>query len=113
MTYPEAALPATSERLQKLHVMLEKEPNDAFLLYAIALEHKKLGNTSDALVFFQKTLDRDPGYCVAYHQRGLTYEEAGDEEAAKIAYREGIAKATQKGDRHAASEMQAALSMID
>ena len=106
-------MPAISDRLQKLEAMLLKEPDDTFLLYAIALEHKKLNNTGEALAFLQRTLDRDAGYVVAYHQRGLVYEDADDFDNAKTAYREGIAKATQKGDLHAAGEMQAALSMIE
>ena len=55
----------------------------------------------------------DPGYCYAYHQKGLTFESAGDTEQAKSAYRAGIAAAKQKGDAHAQGEIEAALSMIE
>ncbi len=102
-----------SERLEKLRQMLAKEPDDAFLLYGIALEHKKLNDPAAALDFLDRVTGIDPSYCYAYHQKGLVHESQGDTEAAKVAYREGIAAAIKKGDDHARGEIEAALSMID
>jgi tetratricopeptide (TPR) repeat protein len=102
-----------SERLEKLQKMLEREPNDAFLLYGIAMEHKKLNDAAAALEFFDRVTRLDPGYCYAYHQKGLVHELQGDTDAAKAAYREGIDAAIKKGDDHARGEIEAALSMID
>src|SRR4051794_33073235 len=90
-----------SERLTKLQQMLEKQPGDTFLLYAIALEHKKLNQPAQAVEYLNRVVAIDPGYCYAYHQRGLVHESTGDVEAARQAYREGIAAATKKGDAHA------------
>jgi tetratricopeptide (TPR) repeat protein len=102
-----------NERLDKLQQMLAKEPNDTFLLYGIALEHKKLDNPVAALQFLDRVTSLDPGYCYAYHQKGLVHEAQGDSGAAKLAYRKGIEAATNKGDDHARSEIEAALSLID
>ena len=93
--------------------MLERDPNDTFLIYAVALEHKKAGRHGEAVDWFGRVLKVDPAYAVAYHQMGLTHEDAGDVESAKRAYREGIAAAAKKGDLHAKGEMEAALSMIE
>ena len=103
----------STDRMQKLQAMLEKDGKDPFLPFAMGMEHKKLRQTDAAVDWFRKALERDPGYCVAYHQAALAYEDAGDLEAAKTSYREGIAVARQKGDQHAADEMEAALSMIE
>lgn len=103
----------STDRMQKLQSMLARDPNDTFLLYAIALEHKKLHQTAEAIAWFNRVIEKDAGYCVAYHQAALTCEDAGDVEAAKRLYREGIAAATKKGDLHAAEEMRAALGMIE
>jgi len=105
--------PATNDRMQKLQAMLERSPTDTFLLYAIAMEHKKAGNNAEALGFLDRVIRQDAGYCVAYHQAGLVHEAAGDVAAAKQAYHDGIAAATRKGDLHAAEEMKAALMMLD
>jgi tetratricopeptide (TPR) repeat protein len=102
-----------SERMAALKRMLEKEPGDLFLLYAIALEHKKLGNFADALKYLEEVLKKDAGYCVAYQQRGQVHELAGDVEAARRAYREGIQAAGRKGDQHAREEMEGALAMLE
>lgn len=101
-----------SQRLEKLRLMLQKEPNDTFLLYGIAMEHKKAGDFAEALEFLGRVTQRDPLYCYAYHQRGLIHEAAGDMEAARQAYRDGIAAAQRKGDAHAQSEIEEALKMI-
>jgi Tfp pilus assembly protein PilF len=73
----------TTERMTKLNAMLEKDASDPFLLFAMGMEHKKLKQTPQAVEWFLKTLERDPGYCVAYHQAALAYEDAGDIESAK------------------------------
>jgi Tfp pilus assembly protein PilF len=99
--------------MTKLTAMLEKDATDPFLLFAMGMEHKKLKQTAEAVQWFNKTIERDPGYCVAYHQAALAYEDAGDVESAKRTYHEGIDVARKKGDHHAADEMAAALSMIE
>lgn len=101
-----------SDRMQQLQRMLEKSPDDAFLLYGIGMEHKKAGDTARAVEFFDRTLRVDPGYCYAYYQRGQTLEQAGDEDGARRAYREGIEAATKKGDAHARGELEAALDLL-
>lgn len=101
-----------SERLEKLQQMLEREPNDTFLLYGVALEHKKLHDPENALKFLDRVIEIDPGYCYAYHQKGLVFESLEDAESAKQAYRDGIAAAQEKGDAHAQSEIEQALEMI-
>ena len=101
-----------SERMLKLQQMLEREPSDTFILYALALEHKKANDAAQAITYLERVIAADPGYCYAYHQRGLIHESTGDVEAAKRSYREGIEAARKKGDAHAQGEIEAALEMI-
>ena len=102
-----------SERMRKLSEMLEKSPTDTFLMYGLAMEHKKAGDISQAIECFGRVIQIDPGYCYAYHQRGLAHEAAGDLDAARQSYRQGIEAARDKGDHHAAEEIAAALSIIE
>ena len=99
--------------MQSLKRMLQKEPNDLFLLYAIALEHKKAGDFADALKYLTEVLKKDALYCVAYQQAAQVHELAGNVAAAKKAYRDGIAAAMRKGDLHAKEEMESALAMLE
>ncbi len=105
--------PQPSPRLEQLQKLLEREPNDPFLLYGIALEHKKLGQASLALEFLQRVLALDAGYCYAYFQQGQIHESSGDIESAKAAYHAGVEAAKKKGDAHAQSELEGALSMLE
>jgi Flp pilus assembly protein TadD len=101
-----------SKRMEQLQKMLEREPNDTFLLYGLALEHKKANELHRALEYLARVTQIDAGYCYAYHQRGLVHEMRGDTAAARQAYEDGIAAATKKGDAHAREELAAALSML-
>ncbi|MEA2733964.1 MAG: hypothetical protein QOE14_415 [Humisphaera sp.] len=102
-----------SERLQQLTKMLEREPNDTFLIYGLALEHKKLGDDSRAIELLDRVIALDPGYCYAYYQKGMAFESTGDADAAKSAYRAGIDAAKKKGDAHAQSELETAMNMME
>jgi Tfp pilus assembly protein PilF len=106
-------MPQTSDRLQKLQTMLERQPNDTFLLYGIAMEHKKLGDAPLALEFLERVLELDPNYCYAYHQRGLIHESQGDLDAARKAYEQGVQASTRAGDLHAKGEIEAALALLE
>jgi tetratricopeptide (TPR) repeat protein len=101
------------KRIETLSQMLEKTPDDPFLLYALGMEYKKVGDLPVAVEYFDRTLSVDPEYCYAYHQKGLAYESAGDLAAAADAYRQGIATARKKGDAHAAEEIAAALELVE
>jgi tetratricopeptide (TPR) repeat protein len=102
-----------SDRLQKLEQLLIRDPADPFLLYGIALEHKKAGHSAKAIDFLDRTIAADPGYCYAFFQKGQVQEALGDVLAAKATYRDGIAAAKIRGDAHAQSEIEGALSMLD
>ena len=101
-----------SYKLPKLQAMLEKQPNDPFLLYGIALEHKKLGESPKAIEFLNRCIAVDPNYCYAYFQRGQICEITGDLEAARRSYNDGIVAAKRARDAHAESELQGALEML-
>lgn len=93
--------------------MLSKQPRDAFLLYALGMEHKKLGNAHKAIEFYSRTIEVDPNYCYAYYQRGQTFEQKGDAASARQSYNDGIAAAVRANDDHARSELETALQMLE
>lgn len=102
----------TSEKLQQLFKLLEREPNDTFLLYGIGMEYKKLGDSGKAIEQFDHVIQADPNYCYAYYQKGQVLELTGQTDRAKQAYRDGITAARRSGDAHAEGELAAALDMI-
>lgn len=105
-------MPPAANRLEQLQLMLQKSPCDTFLLYGIAMEHKKLGALEKAVESFDAVLAVDPGYCYAYYQRAQVQEQMGQVAAAKQSYLDGIAAAKRVGDAHALSELETALAMV-
>ena len=105
--------PATTPRMRQLRQMLQRQPDDPFLLYGLAMEHKKADEPALALEFFGKVLQRDPNYCYAYYQRAQVHESLGDVEAAKRSLREGLEAADRSGDGHARQEIEAALALLE
>ena len=101
-----------ADRLSQLLSMLDREPHDAFLLYGVAMEHKKAGDDAAALDYLDRTIAADAGYCYAYYQKGQVLESTGDEVAAREAYRAGIDAAERVGDAHAKSELTTALDLL-
>lgn len=102
----------STNRIEKLREMLEKQPDDPFLLYGLAMEWKKAGDYKQALEGFDRVIEKDPGYCYAYYQKGLILEDQGELDHARAAYNQGIEAAKAKGDDHARSELEAALSLL-
>jgi Tfp pilus assembly protein PilF len=101
-----------SDRMRQLRQMLQRQPDDPFLLYGMAMEYKKAGDAAAALDYLARVTHKDPNYCYAYYQRGLVHESQGETEAALKSYREGIEAADRAGDAHARGELEAALEML-
>ena len=103
----------TTPRMRQLQQLLDRQPNDTFLLYGMALEFKKLRDADRALEYLDRVIALDHGYCYAYHQKGQVLEELGQLDSAKEVYREGIKASQEVGDGHAAGEIEAALAALE
>ena len=99
--------------MRQLQEMLLRQPDDAFLLYGLAMEYKKADEPARALEYFEKVVQRDPNYCYAYYQRAQVHEALGDVEAAKRTLRDGLDAADRSGDGHARQEIEAALALLE
>lgn len=103
----------TANRLELLLGMLEEQPRDPFLFFAIAKEHEKGGDYSAALDWFSQLRAHNPGYTGLYFHLGKLHERLEDPEAARAVYEAGIHFCRQAGDQHALSELQGALMNLD
>jgi len=100
-------------RLEKLQALLEMDPADSFTRYAIGLELAKAGKYEEAIRALEELREQDPGYVPTYYMLAGYYHHTGDKESATLIYKEGIAIAKIANDRHAQSELEAALDAID
>ena len=91
-------MPTRSEQLEKM-LACTRRSNDPFLLYGLALEHKKSSDFVRAVQLLHRTIEVDPGYCYAYYQLGQIHAATGDVATAKRVFEQGIAAATRKATR--------------
>ncbi|MFB2118588.1 tetratricopeptide repeat protein [Parapedobacter sp. 2B3] len=101
-----------SNRLQQLIEFLKESPGDAFLAYALATEHLKLGHTEDALRHYEALVNDHPDYVGTYYHLGKLYEALGRKADAEAIYESGMQAARNKRDMHALSELQGAYRLV-
>ena len=90
---------------KQLEQLLESDPDDVFLQYALAKACVSEGDIETGLSQFQAVIDRNPRYVPAYFQKGQALAEQGRTVEARSVLTRGIEAARQAGDRHAESEM--------
>ena len=96
-----------SQRIQQLIEFLNDTPNDPFLQYALATEYLKVGQTDDALRYFEGLRSNHPDYVGTFYHLGKLYEALGMKDEAVVVYEEGMVAARKKRDMHALTELQA------
>lgn len=95
-----------------LKEMVSQNPSDAFLRYGLAMEYRNGGDLEAAVREFREIIVANPDYSPAYFHGGQTLERLGRSDEARSLYETGVEVTTRKGDRHALSEMQAALDLL-
>jgi tetratricopeptide (TPR) repeat protein len=97
-----------STRLAKLLEFLQSDPNDPFVLYALATEYNTSNDTEKALEYYLKLTTDHPDYVGTYYHLGKLYEKLQQSDKAIAVYQNGMAAARNKRDMHAFSELQGA-----
>ena len=100
-------------RLEKLQEFLKVDPADSFTRYAIALEHRSIGDLQSAVENFQALVESDPGYVATYYMLADCYRQQKNKEEALSCYKKGIKEARTANDLHAVSELQAAMDEMN
>lgn len=100
-------------RREKIEAMLQDEPNDPELRYALAMEHASEGNDEEAVRCFGELIQRSSEYPPAYHQAGRALQRLNRLDEARALLRQGIPVAQKQGNAHAAGEMMELLESLD
>ena len=100
-----------ASRLDQLFEFQKEEPNDPFLLYAIATEYQKT-DAQKALEYYERLLTEHENYSGTYYQAAKLLESLGKNEEAKKIYAKGIIICRAAGKTKAASELSGALQML-
>ena len=105
--------PIPNKRLAFLEKVTAEGTEDPLAWYGLAMEYRKLQRWDEGLQTFTTLRTRKPDYIAMYLMCGQMLDEAGRKEEAREWLETGLATATSKGDSHAASEIQSALSLLD
>ena len=99
-------------RKQQIESMLNDDPKDPFLRYALGMEHMSEGDQARAVQAFKETIRDNPDYVPAYFQWAQALVRLGRPDDAKDVLVNGIKVANGVADTHAAGEMEGLLSSL-
>ena len=94
-----------SSRLEQLKAFLEKDPNDPFILYAIATEYRN-ESPEKSRKYYEGLLKNHPEYLATYYHAAILFAEFGDDELAEQTFKKGIALAQNQGNDLSLRELQ-------
>jgi predicted Zn-dependent protease len=100
------------DRRDKLKKMLEKEPADVFLNYALAMELIKEGEATAAITQLDRVIAIDADYLGAYQQKAQILITQGRIPDARACIFDGIKVASRSGNRHAEEELRGLLASL-
>ncbi len=104
---------ASEQRIETLKGMIEKDPDDSFSRYALALEYNGINEPLNAIEILEELIRRDEKYIPAYHQLGQLLSKMNKTQVAKKMYRTGIDLAMAAKDDKAAKEMREELEELE
>ena len=97
---------------EQLEALLRDDPDDVFLMYAVAMAYVAEGDTSQGLARLKAVIEQHPDYVAAYFQSAQLLAAEGENEPAGALLRQGIEVAQRVGDSHAAMEMTGFLETL-
>lgn len=100
-------------RLDHLKSLHAEDPEDDFVLYALAQEYSKLGLLQQSLDHYQLLKGKSPDYVGLYYHLGGLYVEMDESDKALEIYGEGIKVANKLKDHHALSELKNAKTNLE
>lgn len=99
-------------RREKIEAMLQKDPQDPFLRYQLAMELDKTGEHEQSLNVFRGLMRDTVPHVPSFLMAGQQLNRLDRIDEARSVLRAGIEAARQQGNAHAAGEMSELLSSL-
>ena len=93
--------------------MLNEEPDDVFLNYALAMEYLAISDLSGAEAQLKKVVGIDANYLACYYQLGQIKEQQAVNDMAIEYYKKGIELAKAQNNKKALGELHEALQILE
>jgi len=100
-------------RLDHLKSLHTEDPEDDFVLYALAQEYNKMGDLERSLSHYLLLKEKSPDYVGLYYHLAALYLELEESEKALDIYNVGITVANKLKDQHALSELMNAKTNLE
>jgi len=101
-----------TDRIAQLKKLLEANPDDAFCLYALAMEYAASGRHEEAIRHFDSAIASDAEFCYAYYHKARSQKAMSDTENALATLRRGLQQAQSTSDAKAATEITTLLESM-
>ena len=101
------------DKIAGLKEILIIDPKNTFARYGLAIEYVNRGEIETGLAEFETLLSANPDYTAGYFMAAQTLSAAGRKAEAMERLKAGIGCAARTGNRHALSEMQAMLDVLE
>lgn len=103
----------SEQRIELIKEMLNKNPKDSYLRYAIAMEYLNIGAKEVAQKELETVLKHDKNHPATYPALGRLLEEQGKTAKAIKLYKDGLEVATKKNDLKIIGTLTEALLIHD
>ncbi len=96
-------------RLSELETLLDQNPDDPFIIYALAREYEQNMATMQALLMYEHLVTDHPAYVATYYHYAKLLFSLGNKNEAINLLEKGVVQGTAEKDMHAVSEMKGML----
>jgi uncharacterized protein HemY len=100
----------TQSRIEIFEAMARSQPDDVMVWYGLGTEYLKLEDWRQAERALRRVVEINPDYTAAYQMLGTALAGAGDVEAARGVWREGVKAADRTGAWKARQHMEGLLA---
>jgi predicted Zn-dependent protease len=97
-------------RIEQLESMLDAQPDDPFLIYALAREYEAQQGTMQALLMYEHLVTNYPDYVATYYHYAKLLYNGGNRNQAISLLNTGIESGIRVKDQHATNEMRGLLT---
>jgi predicted Zn-dependent protease len=109
---PESAILETMQnRIEVFRQMLEADPDNSMVMFGLAKEYEKLGETQEVITLLENYLAKADDEGNAYGMLAKAYEQAGQREKAIETYKAGIDVAMAHGHPSMAQDYRMTLDI--
>jgi len=100
-----------TDRIEVFKQMLETEPTNTMVMFGLAKEYEKLGQTSEVIALLESYIAQADDEGNAYGMLAKAYEQNGERERAKATYEKGVEVSNVHGHPSMASDYQMTLDL--